>query len=189
MLRTRLTERFGIEHPIMSAPMAHHSGGRLAAAVSQAGALGSFGGINRSQGPDWVRREIAFVRAATPRPFAVGFISAFLPGFTGHFGAALEEKVPVVALSFGEFEPWLTQAKAAGAVVMCQVQTLEAARAAVAGGADILVAQGNEAGGHTESLIDGCHPFGVTFCQIIIHSNNMYALSGERIEINSQSRN
>ena len=78
--------------------------------------------------------EIALVRAATPRPFAVGFISAFLPGFVGHFGAALEEKVPVVALSFGEFEPWLAQAKAAGAVVMCQVQTLEAARAAVAGG-------------------------------------------------------
>jgi nitronate monooxygenase len=152
MLRTRLTERFGIEHPIMSAPMAHHSGGRLAAAVSKAGALGSFGGIHRTQGPEWVRAEIARVRAATSRPFAVGFISAFLPGFVGHFGAVLEEKVPVVALSFGEFEPWLAQAKVAGAVVMCQVQTLQAARAAVAGGADILVAQGNEAGGHTGEM-------------------------------------
>src|SRR5262245_55288556 len=138
MLRTRLTERFGIEHPIMSAPMAHHSGGRLAAAVSKAGALGSFGGIHRTHGPGWVHEQIALVRTATPRPFAVGFISAFLPGFVGHFAAALDEKAPIVALSFGAFDPWLAQAKAAGAVVMCQVQTLASAQAAVAGGADIL---------------------------------------------------
>ena len=75
----------------------------------------------------------ALVRAATPRPFAVGFISAFLSGFVGHFGAALEEKVPVIALSFGELSRG-SRSQAAGAVVMCQVQTLEAARAAVAGG-------------------------------------------------------
>lgn len=151
-LRTRLTERFGIAHPIMSAPMAMHSGGRLAAAVSQAGGLGSFGGIHRSEGPDWVRRHVELVRAATERPFGVGFISAFIPAYEKHFEAALTARVPVIALSFGEFEPWLGKAKTAGAIVMCQVQTMDSARAAVAAGADILVAQGNEAGGHTGTM-------------------------------------
>jgi nitronate monooxygenase len=151
-LRTRLTERLGIEYPIMSAPMAMHSSGRLAAAVSRAGGLGSFGGIHRTEGPDWVRRQVQFVRAQTERPFGIGFISAFIPLYEKHFEAALEERVPVVALSFGDCQPWLGKAKAADALVMCQVQTMASARAAVDGGADILVAQGNEAGGHTGTM-------------------------------------
>ncbi|MCH6556503.1 MAG: accessory factor UbiK family protein, partial [Chloroflexi bacterium] len=66
--------------------------------------------------------------------------------------AALEAKAPVIAFSFSDPQPWLARAKAAGAITMCQVQTMEAAREAVAAGADILVAQGNEAGGHTGRL-------------------------------------
>jgi len=53
-LRTRFTEAFGLEHPLMSAPMVMHSGGRLAGAVSAAGALGSFGGMHVAREPDWV---------------------------------------------------------------------------------------------------------------------------------------
>src|SRR4029079_1212882 len=52
VLRTRFTDMFGIDHPVMSAPMARHSGGTLAAAVSAAGGLGSFGGIT-GDGPGW----------------------------------------------------------------------------------------------------------------------------------------
>jgi nitronate monooxygenase len=129
-----------------------HSGGRLAAAVSKAGGIGSFGGVHQTKGPDWLREEIAIVRSQTDRPFGVGFITAFLPMFEQHFQALLDEHVPIVALSFGSPDPWLKRARDTGAKVMCQVQSLAHAREAVAGGADVLVAQGNEAGGHTGTM-------------------------------------
>ena len=152
MLRTRFTEMFGLDHPVMSAPMALHSGGTLAAAVSAAGGLGSFGGVHPARGPDWIQAEIAAIRAATDRPFAVGFITAFLPFFGPLFEATLAAAPPVVALSFGDPKPWLDQARAAGARVMCQVQNYEDAALAVDAGAEILVAQGTEAGGHTGAM-------------------------------------
>lgn len=149
MITTRVTEMFGLTYPIMSAPMALHCGGTLAAAVSKAGALGSFGGLHPRKEADWLVNEIAHIRNVTDQPFAVGFISDFIPVFPRFFDAALEAKPPIIALSFGNPEPWLSKAKATGAKVMCQVQTLQLARDAVAAGTDILVAQGNEAGGHT----------------------------------------
>src|SRR5688500_19803933 len=124
MLRTRFTEMFGLTYPVMSAPMALHSGGHLAGAVSAAGGLGSFGGIHPAKGPDWIAAEIAAVRAATDGPFAVGFITAFLPMFEPLFEAALAGAgaAPVIALSFGDPQPWLDRAQKAGATTMCQVQ-------------------------------------------------------------------
>ena len=155
MLRTRFTEMFGLAYPVMSAPMALHSGGRLAAAVTAAGGLGSFGGIHPAKGPDWIESEIATVRAATDGPYAVGFITAFIPMFEPLFDAALAAGVgpaPIIALSFGDPQPWLDRAKKAGATTMCQVQTFTDAARAVDGGADVLVAQGTEAGGHTGQM-------------------------------------
>ncbi len=171
MLRTRFTEMFGLDHPVMSAPMAMHSGGRLAAAVSAAGGLGSFGGIRPGGGPEWMEAELATVRAATDRPFAVGFITAFLPMFEPLFEAALSTdagdgagvdvddagsgvgRAPaIIALSFGDPQPWLDRASKAGAATMCQVQTYDDAARAVDAGADVLVAQGTEAGGHTGTM-------------------------------------
>lgn len=149
MITTHFTEMFGLKYPLMSAPMALHSGGTLAAAVSKAGALGSFGGVHPEKSTDWLLNEIAHIRTMTDGPFAVGFINDFIPVFPRLFDATLEAKPPVIALSFGNPEPWLSRAKAAGAKVMCQVQTMQHAKEAVAAGADILVAQGNEAGGHT----------------------------------------
>lgn len=151
MINTRITEMFGLRYPIMSAPMAMHSSGRLAAAVSDAGALGTFGGINPG-GPDWLRNEIRTTKQATDRPFGVGFITHLLPVFPGLFDIALEEKVPVLAFSFADPAQFTAKAKGAGAKVICQVQSMKHAREAVAAGADVLVAQGNEAGGHTGSM-------------------------------------
>jgi nitronate monooxygenase len=148
MLKTRLTEMFGLEYPIVSAPMALHSGGTLAAAVSEAGGLGAFGGID-PKGPDWVREQIELVQARTQRPFGVGYISAFIPFMEQHFAAAIDARVPVIALSFGDAQPWLGRAKEAGILVMCQVQTFAEALAVAGGGADVVVAQGNEGGGHS----------------------------------------
>ena len=152
MLRTRFTELFGLTHPIMSAPMALHSGGRLAGAVTAAGALGSFGGINPGRGPDWIEAEIATIRSATDGPFAIGFITAFIPFFELLFHAALGAATPVIALSFGDPQPWLDEAKQSGARAMCQVQTLDEAAQAVDAGTDVLVVQGTEAGGHTGTM-------------------------------------
>jgi len=159
MLRTRFTELFGITYPIMSAPMGLHSGGRLAGAVTAGGGLGSFGGIHPAKGPDWIEAEIATIRATTDGPFAIGFINDFIPHFEALFDATLTAATPpaVVALSFGDAQPWLDRAKQAGARVMCQVQTLAEADQVVEAGADVLVVQGNEAGGHTGTM--GLLPF------------------------------
>jgi nitronate monooxygenase len=157
MLRTRFSEMFGLSYPVMSAPMALHSGGRLAGAVSAAGGLGSFGGVHPARGPDWIKAEIDGIRAATDGPFAVGFITAFLPIFEPLFEATLAAAPAVIALSFGDPQPWLDRARQAGAATMCQVQTLDDAARAVDAGADVLVAQGTEAGGHTGTM--GLLPF------------------------------
>jgi nitronate monooxygenase len=145
-------EMFGLAHPVMSAPMAFHSGGTLAAAVSGAGGLGSFGGTHPAKGPDWIRAEIATIRASTDRPFAVGFITPFLPFTEPLLDAVLAERPAAVAFSFADPGPWIDRCKAAGARVICQVQNYEDAEMAVAGGTDVLVAQGTEAGGHTGTM-------------------------------------
>ena len=151
MLHTRFTDLLNITLPVMSAPMSNHSGGRLAAAVSQAGGLGTFGGSN-DFGPDWMREQIAYIRAQTDRPFGIGFITQLIEDRPENFEVALEEKVPVVVFSFSDPQPWLGRARDAGAVTVCQVQSWAGAQAAVDAGAAVLLAQGNEAGGHTGGM-------------------------------------
>ena len=152
VIRTRFTALFDLEHPVMSAPMAMHSGGTLAAAVSHAGGMGSFGGIHATEGPAWVRAQADLVRERTDRPYAIGFITPFLEVFEGHFQAAVDARPDAIALSFSDPARWARRAKDAGIKVICQVQTFEDADLAVAAGADVLVAQGTEAGGHTGTM-------------------------------------
>jgi len=157
MLKTRLTELFGLTCPIVLAPLGGGTtSGQLASAVDAAGGLGLFGGIY-SGGPAWIREQVRFMRARTRKPFGVGFITEQIPQRVENFRACLEEGVPVFAFSFGDPTPYVAEAKRIGAKILCQVQTPEAARLALAIGADVLVAQGNEAGGHTGRL--GTLPF------------------------------
>ena len=151
MLNTRITELLGIDRPIISAPMVKMSGGRLAAAVSSAGGLGTFGCVNAANttGPEYIREQIGFIRSQTDKPFGAGFITQHIAAAPQNFEAVLEEEVPVILFSFADPRPWLSLAKESGAKAICQVQTVEAARIAVATGADVLAAQGNESGGHT----------------------------------------
>ena len=100
MLRTRICEMLGIEHPILSAPMARTATAELAAAVSEAGALGMIGGTNPA-GPEWLRAQIRAVRERTRRPFGVGFISSF-PSI-----GALVQVAPPVAASAERPEGWI----------------------------------------------------------------------------------
>ncbi len=151
MLQTRFTHLLGLNYPLMSAPMSNHSGGQLAAAVSLAGGLGTFGGSN-GLGVDWMRQQISHIRSQTDRPFGVGFITQLIEPDPRNFEIALDERVPVVVFSFTDPNPWIGLARDAGAVTICQVQSLELAELAVDAGADVLLAQGNEAGGHTGSM-------------------------------------
>ncbi len=148
MLATKLTQLTGIEHPIIQAGMGADAGPALAAAVSNAGALGTLGTIGASV--ELIRGNIAATRAATSRPFAVNIITFDWAPFAPQLlDLVIEERVPVVTLSFGSFESALQRCKAAGVVTIVQVQNVQGAKAALAGGADALVVQGSEAGGHT----------------------------------------
>jgi nitronate monooxygenase len=142
-LKTRLTQRLNIEHPILSAPMAFAAGGKLAAAVTAAGGLGIIGGGYGE--PDWLDREFA---AAGNARVGCGFITWSLASHPHVLDSVLAHAPAAIMLSFGNPAPFAARAKAANTPVICQVQTLRQAREAVDAGADIVVAQGAEAGGH-----------------------------------------
>ncbi len=143
-IRTALTEAFDLEYPIVLAPMASVSGGRLAAAVSNAGGLGLVGGGYGDHA--WLREELSLAQAQTTRPWGVGLITWAATHETVQL--ALDHRPRVLMLSFGDPRPYATDIKAAGCVLICQVQDVEGARAAKEAGADFIVAQGTEAGGH-----------------------------------------
>jgi nitronate monooxygenase len=143
-VRTALTEAFGLEVPIVLAPMGRVAGGRLAAAVSNAGGLGLVGGAYGD--PEWLHRELSLARAETDRPWGVGLITWHASPEVVEL--ALSYHPTAFLLSFGDVRPYADAIKAAGCTLLCQVQEVEAARDAVAAGADIVVAQGSEAGGH-----------------------------------------
>ena len=148
-LRTRLTEEYGLEVPIVSAGMALVSRAPLVAAVSRAGALGTLGAS--AMPPDLLRAEVAEIRAATDRPFAVNVIPRF--GTDELIGAIAEAGVPVATFFWDDpAESWVRTLAGAGTRVWVQVGSPEEAHRAVAQGADALVVQGAEAGGHNRSV-------------------------------------
>jgi nitronate monooxygenase len=142
-LQTRVTQALGIEHPVLLAPMDLVATGKLASAVSQAGGLGLIGGGYGEA--DWLEQE--FTAAGNAR-VGCGFITWSLEKKPDLLDAALSLSPCAVMLSFGDPSHFAPRIKAAGAMVMCQIQNLAQARVAVGAGADILVAQGTEAGGH-----------------------------------------
>ena len=142
-LTTQLTDRLGIRHPVLLAPMDQIAGGLLAAAVSAAGGLGLIGGGYGDA--EWLTREF---EAAGMSRVGVGFITWSLAKRPALLDLALERRPAAVMLSFGDPAPYVENIKLAGATLICQVQSVAMARDAVAKGADVLVAQGAEAGGH-----------------------------------------
>lgn len=147
MLQTRLCEVLGIEHPIISAPMAGTATAELAAAVSEAGGLGLIG-TWPPDGPEWLREQIRLVRERTQRPFGVGFVSS-APHLDEVVQVAIEERVPAISHSFADPTPYLPAAHEAGIKVMAQVQKVSHAKKVALAGVDVITAQGAEAGGHT----------------------------------------
>ena len=143
-LRTAFTELLGIEHPIALAPMGGEAGGALTAAVSNGGGLGLLGGGNPDWG--WLARELPAAADGTTRPWGVGFQSWATDA--GTIERALEYRPRAVMLSFGDPRPLAEPVRRAGALLIIQVTSLDEAREAVDLGADVIVAQGTEAGGH-----------------------------------------
>lgn len=140
-LTTRFTERFAVRHPLVLAPMAGAAGAELAAAVSTAGGLGLLGGGYGDLG--WLDAEWSKLRGAD---VGIGFITWRLtPAILAH---ALALRPKAMFLSFGDPRPYALAIKAAGVPLICQCQSLAHAQAAIEAGADVIVAQGAEAGGH-----------------------------------------
>lgn len=150
MIRTRLTQRFGIEHPIVSAPMAYVCGGALAAAVSRAGGLGIVGGgyAGTVGGEPDLDAELT---RAKPLKFGVGFITWALQRAPQMLTSALRHSPVCAFLSFGDPAPFAAEIARSGALLICQVQSLSQIDAALNAGAAAIVAQGGEAGGHGAS--------------------------------------
>jgi len=142
-IRTSLCDLFGIEHPVLLAPMAGVSGGALAAAVSNAGGLGLIGGGYGDA--DWLVREF---NAAGGAHIGVGIITWSLAREPQLLDLALARNPAVLLLSFGDFKPFLDQIRDTRTKLIVQVQTVEQAREALDAGVDAIVAQGTEAGGH-----------------------------------------
>lgn len=143
-LKTRLTETLGIAHPILLAPMGVIAGGRLAAAVSDAGGLGIIGGGYGDA--DWLERQFA---AAGGSRVGCGFITWSMARDPRLLDQVLARKPAALMLSFGEVEPHASRIRAQRVPLICQVQGMRYLREAVDAGADIIVAEGCEAGGHS----------------------------------------
>src|SRR5215469_4615708 len=145
MLTTRFCERFGIEAPIVVAPMGPDlTGPELVAAVCNAGGFG----ILQAQlcPPALLRQQIRHLRSLTAKPFGVNFVFPF-PHRDG-VQVCLEERVAALSFFWGDPEEFVPAAHAAGIAVIHQVGSVDAAIRAKRDGADVIIAQGGEAGGH-----------------------------------------
>ena len=140
-ISTRLTELLNVQHPIMLAPMDVVADGKLAAAVSQAGGFGIIGGGYGDEA--WLTRELD---AAGDARIGVGFITWSMAKKPRLLDLVLERKPAAVMLSFGDVAPHAGKIKGAGALLICQVQTVEQAKDARRDGADVLIAQGARGG-------------------------------------------
>lgn len=142
-LATRLTRSWNLVHPIVSAPMAFAGGGRLAAAVGRCGGLGLIGGGYGD--PTWLHEQFGAARGQT---VGVGFITWSLRKSPSLLTDVLQHKPAAVMLSFGDPRPFVAEIRAAGAKLICQCQDMAHVMDAVDIGADAVIAQGAEAGGH-----------------------------------------
>ncbi len=148
-MKTRLTELLGIKHPVIQAAMAYIATPELVAAVSNGGGLGMLSTALTT--PEGLRKDIAAVRELTPKPFGVSLIP-FSPAINQLAEVVIEEKVPLVASSFGSPKVIFDLFKGYNAIKMSVVGSPRHAVRAERDGADVIVAEGIEAAGHVSSV-------------------------------------
>ncbi len=148
MLRTRICELLGIEHPVVLGGMGTGTAYELVAAVSEAGGLGILGATNLS--PEQQRAEVDAIRRQTNRPFGLNHLLCFLA--EDRYAASLEARPKVISTAWAwsdqDLRSLFDRAHDAGALVMHMVSGVPEAARAVEAGADVIVAQGTEGGGH-----------------------------------------
>ena len=148
MLRTRTCELFGIEHPVILGPMGSATSADLAAAVSNAGGLGMIGCAGRT--PEWIAAAAKAMREKTDRPFGLNLL--LFDGDKGALEAVLEARPPVFSTAWAwpdqDLAGLFSRAHAFGAKVVHMASGVPEARRAAEAGADTIVAQGTEGGGH-----------------------------------------
>ena len=176
-LRTRLTDAYGVKYPIVQAGMAFYATPTMAAAVTNAGGLGCLGPMPES--PAGMRKQIQETRALTDGPFGVDFVyfplansTVYTPGYETdkehyarnatwsvndlHIDVAIEEKVDFVVWYWTAPEArWVKKLQGAGIPQWAQVGSVEGALEAVAYGAEVIIAQGKQGGGHVRGFQDG----------------------------------
>ncbi|MBV5298910.1 MAG: nitronate monooxygenase, partial [Rhodoferax sp.] len=162
-MNTRFAQRFQLTTPIALAPMALATGGALAAACAQAGALGLIGGGYGDLA--WTQREYTLAAellkndAASHARLGCGFITWKLDENAEALDWVLTQKPSAIMLSFGDPRPYATRIAEAGAQLICQVQRLDQVAHAIEAGASVIVAQGGEAGGHGANALEGRSTF------------------------------
>ena len=149
MISTYLTRTWGLEIPLIGAPMSPMADGRLAAAISTCGGLGMIG-VSSMQPVEQLERDVAIYRSlARDRPFGIGLMAWAVERRPELLDAALAARPFAVAMSFGDPGKYVQRIRDAGARVVSQVQDRQRAIVAEAAGVDVVDAQGTEAGGHT----------------------------------------
>lgn len=148
MIRTPVCDLLGIDVPVALGGMGSIYAPPLTAAVSNAGGLGAIGTHRLT--PDQIRAAADEVRALTDRPFALNFL--IFDATEEQFAAGLAAKPPLIAFAWPRgdqtLRPWIDRAHEAGAKVTFMVSGVEMAQSAAEAGADVIVAQGSEGGGH-----------------------------------------
>ncbi|SMX38286.1 NAD(P)H-dependent flavin oxidoreductase [Octadecabacter ascidiaceicola] len=145
-MKTRLTDVLDLKYPIIQAPMAFAAGGALAAATSHSGALGMIGGGYGDL--DWIDAQFEVAGQAHIGCGLITWALADRPWILRH---VIKRNPKAIYLSFGDPAPYAEDILNAGIPLICQVQTWKDARRAIEVGANVVVAQGSEAGGHGEN--------------------------------------
>jgi len=148
VLKTRLTEKLGLRHPIIQAGMGGVARWRLVTAVSNAGGLGVLGvGLMPLEE---MRREIRQIKEHTDRPYGVDLLLAEgTPNIEALMETLFAEEVPIFVSGLGDPGRWVKEMHARRMKVIALVGNVQQARRCADSGVDIIVAQGHEAGGHT----------------------------------------
>lgn len=144
-MKTRITELLGIKYPVIQGGMAWTSDAVLAAAVSNAGGAGIIGSGGRTT--EWTREEIRKAKTLTDKPFGVN-VMLMAPNAGEIADMLCEEKVAFVTLGAGNPVPFIAPFKAAGIKVIPVVPNVKLAKRIEVAGADAVIVEGMEAGGH-----------------------------------------